>query len=111
MTIALTNSGTLLPSIAAGKVTTPGGVSNSASTSTDNTVTVIADATDSDGDGIPDVIEEQACTQHPTLSYCPTGNPAIEVPATGDSDGDGIPDWQEVVNSSNPTNPNDPTSG
>lgn len=55
------------------------------------------------------------CILYPTLNGCPAGTPTGTAPTgtneTNDTDGDGIPDYLEVLNGTNPLDPNDPVIG
>ncbi len=87
----MSGSGVVTASIPAGVIQDLIGNLNTASSSTDNSVTYWDPNADSDGDGLSDWAEVQLGAN----------------PNAADSDGDGMPDGWEVTNGLNPTNPSD----
>jgi cysteine-rich repeat protein len=61
-----------------------------------------ADFTDTDGGGTPDYVEE---VLYPNLGL-PPGDPNDPSDDDRDSDGDGVPDYQEILDGTDPTDPN-----
>ena len=60
------------------------------------------DGTDTDGDGIADVIEKAICTTYPAIASCTGATPELGIQPSTDTDGDGIPDAIEYKDGTDP---------